>query len=36
MARLTTLNAISAQEHLRDRVANALRAALIAGSSVRA
>ncbi|MFF2411000.1 GntR family transcriptional regulator [Streptomyces sp. NPDC058092] len=31
MARLTTLNAISAQEHLRDRVANALRAALIAG-----
>ncbi|MEE1773030.1 GntR family transcriptional regulator [Streptomyces sp. JV185] len=31
MARLTTLNAISAQEHLRDQVANALRAALIAG-----
>ncbi|MFF2961927.1 GntR family transcriptional regulator [Streptomyces sp. NPDC057963] len=31
MARLTTLNVISAQEHLRDRVANALRAALIAG-----
>ncbi|MFG2558809.1 GntR family transcriptional regulator [Streptomyces sp. NPDC048496] len=31
MARLTTLGAISAQEHLRDRVANALRAALIAG-----
>ncbi|MFF2010918.1 GntR family transcriptional regulator [Streptomyces sp. NPDC058195] len=31
MARLTTLNTISAQEHLRDRVANALRAALIAG-----
>ncbi|MER5741709.1 GntR family transcriptional regulator [Streptomyces sp. NPDC059913] len=31
MARLTTLNAISAQEHLRDQVANALRAALISG-----
>lgn len=31
MARLTTINVISAQEHLRDRVANALRAALIAG-----
>ncbi|GAA3167386.1 MULTISPECIES: GntR family transcriptional regulator [Streptomyces] len=31
MARLATLNALSAQEHLRDRVANALRAALIAG-----
>ncbi|MGW2179928.1 GntR family transcriptional regulator [Streptomyces sp. NPDC001732] len=31
MARLTTLNAISAQEHLRDQVGNALRAALIAG-----
>ncbi|MGW2084920.1 GntR family transcriptional regulator [Streptomyces sp. NPDC001880] len=31
MARLSTLNVISAQEHLRDRVANALRAALIAG-----
>ncbi|MFF4081169.1 GntR family transcriptional regulator [Streptomyces sp. NPDC087218] len=31
MARLTTLNALSAQEHLRDQVANALRAALIAG-----
>ncbi|WP_327370889.1 GntR family transcriptional regulator [Streptomyces sp. NBC_01217] len=31
MARLTTLNTLSAQEHLRDRVANALRAALIAG-----
>ncbi|MYQ53662.1 MULTISPECIES: GntR family transcriptional regulator [unclassified Streptomyces] len=31
MARLTSLNVISAQEHLRDQVANALRAALIAG-----
>ncbi|MGP3633134.1 GntR family transcriptional regulator [Streptomyces sp. 24-1644] len=31
MARLTSLNVISAQEHLRDRVAHALRAALIAG-----
>ncbi|MFF1910820.1 GntR family transcriptional regulator [Streptomyces sp. NPDC058239] len=31
MARLSTLNVISAQEHLRDQVANALRAALIAG-----
>lgn len=31
MARLTSLNAISAQEHLRDQVAHALRAALIAG-----
>ncbi|MEE1809228.1 GntR family transcriptional regulator [Streptomyces sp. BE133] len=31
MARLSTLNVISVQEHLRDQVANALRAALIAG-----
>lgn len=31
MARLTSLNAISAQEHLRDQVAHALRAALISG-----
>ncbi|SCF69514.1 GntR family transcriptional regulator [Streptomyces sp. Ncost-T10-10d] len=31
MARLSTLNVISAQQHLRDQVANALRAALIAG-----
>ncbi|WP_434598635.1 GntR family transcriptional regulator [Streptomyces sp. A5-4] len=31
MARLTSLNVISAQEHLRDQVAHALRAALIAG-----
>ncbi|WNI21640.1 GntR family transcriptional regulator [Streptomyces sp. ITFR-16] len=31
MARLTSLNVISAQEHLRDQVAHALRAALISG-----
>ncbi|MFF7337895.1 GntR family transcriptional regulator [Streptomyces sp. NPDC008163] len=31
MARLTSLNAISAQEHLRDQVAHALRAALVSG-----
>ncbi|MEU9762934.1 GntR family transcriptional regulator [Streptomyces sp. NPDC047985] len=31
MAPLTMLNALSAKEHLRDRVASALRAALIAG-----
>ncbi|THA34254.1 GntR family transcriptional regulator [Streptomyces sp. A1277] len=31
MARLTSLNTISAQEHLRDQVAHALRAALISG-----
>ncbi|HET6856221.1 MAG TPA: GntR family transcriptional regulator [Streptomyces sp.] len=31
MARLTSLNVISAQAHLRDQVAHALRAALIAG-----
>ncbi|MDJ0464188.1 GntR family transcriptional regulator [Streptomyces sp. H27-C3] len=31
MARLTSLHVISAQEHLRDQVAHALRAALIAG-----
>lgn len=31
MTRLSSLNTISAQEHLRDRVAHALRAALIAG-----
>ncbi|MFE6975156.1 GntR family transcriptional regulator [Streptomyces sp. NPDC057682] len=31
MARLTSLNALSAREHLRDQVAHALRAALISG-----
>ncbi|MFJ7628875.1 GntR family transcriptional regulator [Streptomyces sp. NPDC097595] len=31
MARLTSLNALSAQEHLRDQVGHALRAALVSG-----